>query len=359
MLKYKPDFDRAKKYWSAFWQKEIIDRPIVVVRSPKKDMQYIFPKISSPYNYTRSLDGCIEKVFEDYEAMAERMYFGGEAIPFIDVGFGPDQFGAMFGSRIEPMHAEETTWVHAVIDDLSEFSPKLDRSKDGVFARLKEFYEVGARMSEGKYLLSALDMHSNLDALSALRGPQNLCFDLMDCEDEVIRVTKEFGKFYPEIIEMMRTAGNMEARGSIAWLATYLEKGKFCVTQCDFSALISPEQAKKHLIPALREEVDYLDHTIYHYDGKEALGHVDDILDIEGIDAIQWCPGSGNPRSIEWMDLLHKIQSKNKGLWLYDWTVEEIKSRFKELKPEGLVFEVYVGSEDEADELLEYLVKHM
>ena len=34
-LKYKPDFEEARKYWDAFWNKEIIDRPCIVTTSPK------------------------------------------------------------------------------------------------------------------------------------------------------------------------------------------------------------------------------------------------------------------------------------------------------------------------------------
>jgi succinate dehydrogenase flavin-adding protein (antitoxin of CptAB toxin-antitoxin module) len=63
----------------------------------------------------------------------------------------------------------------------------------------------------------------------------------------------------------------------------------------------------------LLKKLHFLDHCVYHYDGKGALGHLDDILAIPDIDVIQWVPGDGNPRSIEWMDLLHKIQAAGKG----------------------------------------------
>ncbi len=112
-------------------------------------------------------------------------------------------------------------------------------------------------------------------------------------------------------------------------------------------------------IPAIEYEVNHLKHCVYHYDGKEALGHLDDILAIKGIDVIQWVPGSGNPRSIEWMDLLKRIQKAGKGLWIYDWSAEEIKQHFKELKPEGLLFQVTAGSAEEADGLIGYVKKNM
>lgn len=358
-LKYKPDLEQAKKYWRAYWQREVIDRPVVVVRSPKKGEQWDTRPINAPRNWKLDQEGRLKEVFEDFDQVASKTFYGGEAIPFFDINFGPDQFAAMFGGEIVAADDVGTTWVHPTVDDLYGYTPSIDRSPNGVFAKLKKFYELGAEMSEGKYILGTLDYHSHLDALSAMRGAQNLCYDFMDCEDEVVRVRNELSAYYPEIFEAMRSAGKMETRGSIAWIPAYLEEGRFAVTQCDFSCLLSPDQARRIMIPALREEAEYLDHTVYHYDGKEALGHLDYVLDIEEIDVIQWVPGAGNPRSIEWMDLLHHIQSRNKGLWIFDWTPEEIKAHFKELRPEGLAFEVCVGSEEEAEDLLEYLKRHM
>jgi hypothetical protein len=36
--------------------------------------------------------------------------------------------------------------------------------------------------------------------------------------------------------------------------------------------------------------------------------------------------------------LLKKIQVVGKGLWIYDWTNDELKQSYKELRPEGLFF---------------------
>jgi hypothetical protein len=97
---------------------------------------------------------------------------------------------------------------------------------------------------------------------------------------------------------------------------------------------------------------------VYHYDGPGALSHLDEILGIKKIDVIQWVPGAGQPRTIEWMDLLKKIQKSGKGLWLYDWTVQEIKDHFKELDPRGVMYSVWTKSQKEGEELLEYLKRN-
>ena len=74
---------------------------------------------------------------------------------------------------------------------------------------------------------------------------------------------------------------------------------------------------------------------------------------------IQWVPGAGQPRTVEWMDVLQKIQKAGKGLHLYDWHNEEIKRYRKDLKPEGLMFQTWAQTPAEADGLLEFLRKDM
>ena len=59
------------------------------------------------------------------------------------------------------------------------------------------------------------------------------------------------------------------------------------------------------------------------------------------------------------MDLLLKIQSAGKAIWIFDWTAEEIKANFKRLNPALVAFSVGTKTPDEADELLEYLVKNV
>ena len=66
---------------------------------------------------------------------------------------------------------------------------------------------------------------------------------------------------------------------------------------------------------------------------------------------------AGQPRSIEWMDLLTKIQSAGKSLWIFDWTAEEIKANVKHLKPELVAFSLGAQTPEQADDLLEYLEK--
>ncbi|MHB1484694.1 MAG: hypothetical protein ACYCYI_08520 [Saccharofermentanales bacterium] len=359
-LKYKPDFKESFKYWDALWQREVIDRPLLCVTAPRKGYESgrKWHDVTSRTTLAAKTQAGYDALLGSYDEYARSTAFLGEAIPFCMFDFGPDMYAALFGAEIFSSDTVETTWVHPIVEDWDRFDGTIKKGKGTVYDDYMKILKYATDFSEGKFLLSVPDMHSNMDALSALRGPQNLCFDLMDHPDEVedalLKVRATYKPFYDELFE----TGNMKERGSIGWIPTY-SAGRFATVQCDFSCMIGPEPMSRYVIPSLEEEVSYLDNACYHYDGKEALIHLDKILAISGIDMIQWVPGDGNPRSIEWMDLLHKIQAAGKGLWIYDWTMEEIKTRFKELDPRGLVFSVNAASEDEGLEFIEYVTKHM
>ncbi len=138
-----------------------------------------------------------------------------------------------------------------------------------------------------------------------------------------------------------------------------LGAGKFATIQCDFLALLSPELSRRYVIPALEEEASFLDRCTYHLDGPDCLPHLDDILAIKDIDAIQWVPGAGKPLMHEWMDVLKKCQAAGKGLQMYDiHDLETVKKIARELRPEGLMYYVEVPTRDEALQIMDWLERN-
>ena len=342
------DFERKKNYFHAFWNKEIIDRPLINVKAPLKPLL--------PVSYLEGAEtGDYLPVLEKIAANVENTWYGGEALPYFECSFGPDQFASFLGGKIIYSKGAQTSWVMPFWDD--DYTPEsvsFDTSKGSSFGRLMDFIRTAADFAGGRFLISMPDIHSGMDAISAARGSQTLCLDLADDPGRVKKVLEKMLPFFPKLVDSVSEAGNMESNGYIGWIPAY-SREKFAVLQCDFSIMISPEMNRRFVIPALEYEASCLKHCVFHYDGPGALVHLDDILSIKQIDAIQWVPGAGQPRTIEWMDLLKKIQKSGKGLWLYDWTVQEIKEHFKELKPEGVLFDTWVNNREEGEELLEYL----
>jgi len=210
---------------------------------------------------------------------------------------------------------------------------------------------------EGKYLLEMADFHTHLDCLRAIRGTENLCIDLIEIPYEIEKRLKEIKGIFEEVYTEIWKYGNMEKWGSIGWIPLYCEK-KFAVVQCDFICLIGKEMFRKFALPYIEEECDFLDHSVFHLDGPGALIHLDDILEIKKLDAIQWVPGAGNKPHIEWLDILKKIKKQGKNVIVYPENPEEIKIFHRELGPERVVYIYNFESLKEAEKMKKWLKKN-
>ncbi len=334
---------------SAFWRGELA-RPLICVTAPKQREGAIGYDLSYMRRIRAVREGNFNAVLQDFERAAGNTFYGGESFPVFTCDFAPDQYATFFGAKIENRGENNTIWVNKIADKVSDLDCSFDEKSEN-FVDLVNAVKQAADYAQGNFLISMLDLHSNMDTLSALIGPENLCMELLDDPDTVLEKLNEINNAYAKVYDSVYRAGKMDRLGSIGWHPIW-SQGKSAVVQCDFSCMISPSMARRYAIPSIEREANHLDHCVYHYDGKGALGHLDDILSIEAIDCIQWVPGDGEKRTIYWMDLLHKIQEKGKSLWIYDWTAEEILAD-KELIPEKTAFSLNLSTEEEAKKFLD------
>ena len=350
-LAYKPDFEEAKKYWQAYRAGEILDRPCVCIKA--------FRDSANPPSPPRALNGVgdVGAAFREYDAWASQVHWLGEAIPFLNPNFGPDQFAAWLGGDLRHSSLDEqTSWAVPVIKDWATDALHIDRPRGIWWERILDLMRQAAEYAKGKFVPGLPDIHSNMDALSALRGPQDLCVDLLDAPERIDAAIKNVRRAFAPVFDGIEKAGNLARTGYIGWLPFYCEE-RFAVLQCDFACMVGPEHFRRWILPALEEESSYLDRCVYHYDGPGALVHLKDVLSIPGIDAIQWVPGEGNPPPIEWMDLLLEIQKAGKGLYL-SASPDEVKIYHHTLRPEGVLYDVWASSLKEAEDLLAWLKAH-
>lgn len=349
-LEFKPDFEEAKQRWLAFWDQELIDRPCCCIRAPREGVE---PVAGPPYmaGAREDFGPIVQRVVDS----AATIWWGGEAIPCYTPSFGPDQMAAWLGADLQFDDDEYgTNWVVACVEDWEDWmTMKLDPNNRW-WTRFLSFVRALAEACRGKLLITHVDLHSNMDLLSALRSPQKLCMDLYDIPETIDRVMVAVRALYRPIYEAIYEAGNMGEHGTLGWVQAY-HPVRTNTIQCDFAALIGPEHFRRWVLPALEEEAAYLGHCVYHYDGPECLVHLDDICSVPHLDCIQWTTGARNAPFIEWMDLLKQIQAKGKSLWI-PCSVEEMKVYHKELKPNMLFYDCWASSEQEGEAALKWLL---
>ncbi len=348
-LSLKPDFQEAAARWEAFWAGEMLDRPPVVVTCPAQDAE----PAPRPHYHEMMFDP-IDEVVQGVDRWVRSRYWGGDAMPQFSPGFGPDVFAAFLGAELEFGENREiaTSWSVPFVEDWREALP-LQIDRDGIYwRRMRELYRRLREVADGHWLVSHLDLHSNLDGLESLRGAKGLCTDLYDCPELVREANDQIRDLYEPISETFFRDGALCAAGTGAgWIGAW-HSGRCNTIQCDFAALIGPEHFRELAVPDLQAEAEYLERCIYHWDGPTSLPHMDDLMAIEAIDCIQWVPGAGNPPLVEWLDLLAEVQERGKSVMVY-CGIDEIPRFAERLRPDRLFYSVGAGDMAGVERVLE------
>ena len=127
--------------------------------------------------------------------------------------------------------------------------------------------------------------------------------------------------------------------------------------QCDASAMFSPKMFNRFVLPALTAQCEWLDYSMYHLDGTQAMVHLDALLSIEALDAIEWTPqdgleGGGHPR---WYNLYRRILAGGKSLQVVGAAQEEIPPLLDAIGDKGVYILTSFANEQEAENLMRQL----
>ena len=180
-LAFKPDAAEAQRRMRAYWQGEIIDRACVSVRAPRDGAN--LPRRSLIVAEDFDLSGAIDK----FEAWASQMFFGGESMPALMPNYGPDQWAGFLGANLTLVPEQDTSWVEPSVLAWDNAPALSIDSENRWWRAIVELTRLAAGRCQDKFLLSTIDTHSNLDCLSALRGPERLCMDLVERFEAVLR----------------------------------------------------------------------------------------------------------------------------------------------------------------------------
>lgn len=348
-LALKPDAAEATSRWLAFWDQELIDRPCCVIRTRR---QGVDPVPGLPYMAGARDD--FRGVAERALAHAESIWWGGEAMPSYTPSFGPDMFAAWLGAELcFDESGYGTSWVEACVSDWDAYLPIILDESNEWWTRMRAFCSTLAEVFDGRLLVTHLDLHSNMDALAALREPAHLCMDMMDIPETVSEAMRQVRGLYAPVYDTLYRAARMDLTGTCGWVPAY-HPVRTNTIQCDFAALIGPAHFRQFVLPALEEEAAYLGHCVYHLDGPECLVHVDDLCGIDHLDCIQWTTGARNKPFIEWLDLLKAIQAKGKSVWV-PCTAEDIRIFHRELDPSRAFYVCSAPDQAAGERVLDWL----
>jgi len=343
---YKENFQKSIENIEAFWQKEDIGRPVISVTAPLNDSSFRAPKSLEE----KWLD--TDYIYSAFKHRCENTYFGGEAFHSHFVNFGPGSLAAFVGSDFQL--AEDTVWFDRV-QIIKDWNNIPDFKIDKTTTIWQKTVEQTEKFLEDKNIITTVsDIGGIMDIIASLRGTEALLYDLYDHPDEVKSVINKIDDLWKEAFDEFNGIISKKQEYSSSWMGISSKLPYFPI-QCDFSAMLSPALFEEFVLPSLVKHTEHLPRTIYHLDGPGEIPHLDMLLDIDNLTAIQWVSGSGQPGlgDPRWLPMYKKIQEKNKCLVLAGIGADEIEFLLSNVDRRGLYISTSCSSQQEADVLIE------
>lgn len=346
-LSYREDWPEAAERLARWWEGEDLGRPAIHLTAPRDGAVWEeLPPAPDLWEHWTNPDYVIPRVDQHLRNTA----FFGEACPQTWVNLGPVSMAGYLGTGIHVR--PDTVWQSPIVEDWNTYEP--------VFDPENEWWQITRRLAmalveaaEGKWFVANADLGDPGDVMSYLRGPERLCVDLLEGpRDRMVQVRDRLVEllwfFYNDLTQIVHS--RME--GTSSWLGVWCPK-RTTTLQCDFSCMVSATMFAEFFAPPLVELASRLDHVIYHLDGPGAIQHVDTLLSMPNLRAIQWVPGAGQPGAAHprWRGLLkHIIRC---GVRVHIGVAPtDIEELLRDLPADGLFISTACGSEAEARHLM-------
>ncbi|MBA7579997.1 hypothetical protein ES708_21883 [subsurface metagenome] len=136
--------------------------------------------------------------------------------------------------------------------------------------------------------------------------------------------------------------------------------GKVAKIQSDISIMISEDDFRRFAFPFLSEQTQKIDYTLYHLDGVDAICHLDTVLEMDQLNAIQWTPGVGEPQGGDprWFDLYKRILAGGKSVMANWVTLDELEPLLDNVGNQGLHINTDFKSEKDIDVAIKIAEKY-
>ena len=340
-----PQFDRAMERIEAWFEGEIVDRaPLRFnITRPGGGAGRAAPE--------KSYASLADRWF-DYEYAIDRIAEGlsgrrfiAETFPLYYPNLGPGVYAAFYGAELEFM--ESTSWTVPIIKEASEAAGlKLDWNNK-YLKRLDDMTDYALNRLKGKALIGYTDMHPSADCVADWADSQEMCLMLRDdpegVEIAVNKAVEDFEDIYNHFDGKLKAHGHL----SISWLGIP-SFGRMHIPSCDFSYMVSGGDFRRFCLPAARREMRTMTHNVWHLDGAGCARHLDDLLEVSELQAIQWVQGAGGGEPImQWVPLIKKIQSAGKSV-MVSMKCDEFEPFIGAVSPKGMHLSVEVPTGDDA-----------
>ena len=271
-----------------------------------------------------------------------------DMLPVANTQLGPGSLAAILGGVFEG--GEDTIWIHPNpnYSDNIQFDPQHPN-----WLLHKALLKACKQKAQGHYYVGMPDLMEGLDVLAAIKGTDKVLLDTVMqpevLEHQMQQINDIYFRVFDELYDIIREGDEMAFCYFSSWAP-----GKMSKLQSDISTMISQDDYRRFVQPFIREQCQKIDYTLYHLDGVGAMHHLDALLEIKELNAIQWTPGVGEPQggSPKWYDLYKKILAGGKSIMACWVTLDELRPLLDNIGGDGVHIEMDFHNEREVEQAL-------
>ncbi len=256
----------------------------------------------------------------------------------------------------EPEGGADTIWIRE--NPRKEMTLRFDGNHPGWILH-RDLLKACKDKANGHYYVGCPDLVEGLDTLASIRGTTEVLMDMIlqpeELEAQLQQVNDAYFEVFDRIYEIVREGDEMAFCYFSIW-----GPGKVSKLQCDISTMISEEDFRRFVQPFIREQCQKIDYTLYHLDGVGAQRHLEALLEIDELNAIQWTPGVGEPQGGDpcWYDLYRRILAGGKSVMANWVALDELEPLLDQVGNQGLHINVDFKSEKDIDAALKIVEKY-
>jgi hypothetical protein len=347
MRTWKENFEESKQNYLKWWNGE----GLVI------SMWEHFEKAGAPHEPVPEPPAAasIEQYWFDPEWRAAHIHYQlsrsslkADILPVANTHLGPGSLAAAMGAQLQGR--KDTIWItHG--DDPGD---DIVFDQDSRWWRLHlDLLHACKALSQDRYLVGCPDLVEGLDTLASLRGAEAVLMDLAMRPEVVEKQLQAVNDAYFMAFDQVRDIISVDGEMAFCYFSIW-GPGSVTKLQSDISLMISEADFRRFCLPFLREQCRKIDYTLYHLDGVGAMRHVDALLEIDELNAIQWTPGVGQPQGGDprWYPLYRKILAAGKGVMPSAVKPSELKPLLDNVGGKGLNCLMHFASEADIDPVL-------
>lgn len=350
-LDTKPDMNKCLERVYAWYAGEVLDRP--PVRFARHNAEFEVEDDSGK-SWPSLKDRWFDTEYQIEKAVkaAEGRVFHGETFPLYWPNLGPNVFAACYGMPYT--FGEVTAWAHPMMEAIAKKHWPVMNWQSEYVKKLDELTAAALQAAPGKFLVGYTDMHPGLDWCDAVRGTTELLMDMLEeevlVEDFATYSQQDFFEFYDHYDRMLKAQSQL----SVTWM-NIPSFGRLHHPSCDLSSMFSAEMFEQFAMPGLVTECAHMTHNIFHVDGKGVARHIDQILTLPNLAAIQWVQGVGDDAPmVQWLPFVKKVQAAGKGI-VIDLAYQELDAYMEAIPCKGLYITMATENADQEAEVIKKL----